>query len=89
MTAAVEETRDDAAVAEPSATTTRTRSPGLEPVPAVDTAVIPVEAIHEHLQRTEAEPGARRSAAAGCCRSSPCSLLLLAIVVLTIWGLAR
>jgi PPM family protein phosphatase len=61
---------------------------GLEPVPAVDTAVIPADAIEEHLQHVEAEtprPKRRR-------RLLPLVALLLLLVVialLTIWGLSR
>ena len=44
---------------------------GLEPVPAVDTAVIPAAAVEEHLQREEADaPCPRRGIAAGSSRSS-------------------
>ena len=59
---------------------------GLEPVPAVDTAVIPVEAIQQHLSETEPDPPKRRH------RLLPLIalvLLLLAIALLTIWGLSR
>jgi protein phosphatase len=64
---------------------------GLEPVPvidtpAVDTAVIPVEAIQEHLSEAEPDPPKRRR------RLLPLIailLLLLAIALLTIWGLSR
>jgi PPM family protein phosphatase len=62
---------------------------GLEPVPAVDTAVIPAEAIQEHLQDVEVEtapPPKRRR------RLLPLVallLLLVAIALLTIWGLSR
>jgi protein phosphatase len=72
---------------------------GLDPVPAVDTAVIPPAAIEEHLQQLEAEqpaepapgpeaaPHARRRR-----RLAPLIalvLLLAAIAVLAVWGLTR
>jgi PPM family protein phosphatase len=62
---------------------------GLDPVPAVDTAVIPAAVVEEHLQRVEPEapapPKPKR-------RILPLILLLLlivAIIVLAAWGLSR
>jgi protein phosphatase len=57
---------------------------GLDPVPAVDTAVIPAAAIEEHLQQVAAEQPHR----------SIVPLVLLAVLVgvvavLAIWGLSR
>jgi protein phosphatase len=63
---------------------------GLEPVPAVDTAVIPAAAIQDELQRVEADSAQRPSEPPR--RLLPLVallLLLLAIAVLTIWGLSR
>ena len=63
---------------------------GLDPVPVVDTAVIPAAVVEEHLQRVEAEatpaaPKPRR-------RILPLILLVLliaALIVLAAWGLSR
>jgi PPM family protein phosphatase len=67
---------------------------GLDPVPVVDTAVIPTETVGQHLQREETEastrseptpPGRRR-------RLLPLILLVVliaALVVLAAWGLSR
>jgi protein phosphatase len=67
---------------------------GLDPVPVVDTAVIPAALVEEHLQRVEAEapshpesnlPKPRR-------RVFPVVLLvvlIVALVVLAAWGLSR
>jgi serine/threonine protein phosphatase PrpC len=59
---------------------------GLDPVPAVDTAVIPPGAIEEHLGAQELEPDDRGR------RLLPLILLVLllvAIAVLAVWGLTR
>jgi protein phosphatase len=62
---------------------------GLDPVPVVDTAVIPAAMVEEHMQRVEAEqpsgPKPRR-------RVLPLVLLvvlIVALVVLAVWGLSR
>ena len=63
---------------------------GLDPVPVVDTAVIPAAVVEEHMQRVEAEtppapPRPRR-------RMLPLILLVLliaALIVLAAWGLSR
>jgi protein phosphatase len=62
---------------------------GLEPVPAVDTAVIPAEVIHEHLQRVEAEDSTPPKRRRRLLPLLALLLLLLAIALLTIWGLSR
>jgi protein phosphatase len=88
---AVEQTATMPAVAEPADDDEDTLS-GLEPVPAVDTAVIPAEAIQEHLQRTEAEADTPASPPKRRRRLPPLIALLvlvIAIVLLTIWGLSR
>jgi protein phosphatase len=62
---------------------------GLEPVPAVDTAVIPAAAIQDHLQRVEADSTRRPERRRRLLPLVALLLLLLAIAVLTIWGLSR
>jgi protein phosphatase len=60
---------------------------GLEPVPAVDTAVIPAAAIEEHLQQVTAETPKqpRRSVVPVVLLAG----LVVAVAVLAIWGLSR
>jgi protein phosphatase len=63
---------------------------GLDPIPAVDTAVVPAEAIRAHLESTEEQDEPARSRP----RRSVFPLLLLvllvvAVAVLAIWGLTR
>ena len=63
----------------------------LDRVPAVDTAVIPVEAVREELQGADAEPEQRRRDEGGR-RIVPLVvlvLLLLALLALAIWGVSR
>ncbi len=62
---------------------------GLEPVPAVDTAVIPAEAIQEHLQDVEAETATPPKRRRRLLPLVALLLLLVAIALLTIWGLSR
>jgi protein phosphatase len=62
---------------------------GLEPVPAVDTAVIPAAAIQDHLQRVEAESTRAAGRRRRLLPLVALLLLLLAIALLTIWGLSR
>jgi protein phosphatase len=87
---AVERTAAMPALAEPEPADTdddEDTLSGLDPVPAVDTAVIPVEAIEEHL-RAEAESAPRPKRR----RLLPLLallLLLVAIALLAIWGLSR
>jgi hypothetical protein len=63
---------------------------GLDPVPVVDTAVIPAAAVEEHLQRVDGESAAGRPEPRR--RILPLVLLVLliaALVVLAAWGLSR
>jgi serine/threonine protein phosphatase PrpC len=62
---------------------------GLDPVPAVDTAVIPAEEIQEHLQRVDAEAGSHPRRRRRVLPLLALLVLLLAIALLTIWGLSR
>ncbi len=63
---------------------------GLDPIPVIDTAVIPAAVVEEHLQRVDAGPAEplpkpRR-------RVLPLIvlvLLIVALVVLAAWGLSR
>jgi protein phosphatase len=61
----------------------------LDAVPAVDTAVIPVAAVEEHLERTEAERAGREEPRR---RIVPLVLLVVLLVILlalALWGLTR
>jgi protein phosphatase len=74
---------------------------GLESVPAVDTAVIPAEAIEEALAATGEQPTVEKPTLARPAVAAPAAperrwapllllvLLLAAIVVLVVWGLSR
>ncbi len=62
---------------------------GLDPVPAVDTAVIPAALIEEHLQQAEAEPAEPEERRRRLLPLLALLLLVLAIALLTIWGLSR
>ncbi|HUH16206.1 MAG TPA: Stp1/IreP family PP2C-type Ser/Thr phosphatase [Gaiellaceae bacterium] len=77
------------ALAEPEEDDEDTLS-GLDPVPAVDTAVVPAEAIREHLERTQpeaaAQPPRRRRSVVPL---AVLVLLLFALILLAIWGLYR
>jgi protein phosphatase len=64
--------------------------PAIQDVPASDTAVIPVEAVHEELRRSEERRGRRPDD--GGRRLVPLLLLvliLLALVALAAWGIWR
>jgi len=61
---------------------------GLDPIPAVDTAVVPAAAIAEHLERAEAE-AARPSPRRSILPLLLLVLLVVAIALLAIWGLSR
>jgi hypothetical protein len=56
---------------------------GLDPVPAVDTAVVPADEIRDHLRRQEPEP--KRSLVPLLVLAA----LLIVLVALAIWGLTR
>jgi len=63
---------------------------GLEAVPAVDTAVIPAEAIREHLEQAEPEAAARPARRKrSIVPLLALVLLLLVLLVLAFWGLYR
>ncbi len=61
----------------------------LDAVPAVDTAVIPVAAVEEHLQRTEAERPSREEPRRRIVPLVLLILLLLVLLALAAWGLTR
>ena len=75
----------DAADADPDEDTL---SP-LDAVPAVDTAVIPVAAVEEHLQRAEAEPPRREEPRRRIVPLVLLILILLVLLALAVWGLTR
>jgi PPM family protein phosphatase len=84
----VEQTAQMPATVEPVEDDEDTLS-GLDPVPVVDTAVIPAAVVQEHLQRVDGEqpssPKPRR-------RLLPLVILILlivALIVLAAWGLSR
>ena len=63
----------------------------LDRVPAVDTAVIPVEAVHEELRKADADEQRRRDDEGGR-RIVPLlvfALLVLALLALALWGVSR
>ena len=62
---------------------------GLDPVPAVDTAVISAAAVEEQLQQVEPEPALRAKARRRPAPLIALVLLLTAIAVLAYWGLTR
>jgi sulfur transfer complex TusBCD TusB component (DsrH family) len=75
---------------------------GLEPVPAVDTAVVPAEEVRAHLERQEGErqggeregarpatPARRRSDGRSVLPLVLLVVILLALALLVIWGLYR
>jgi serine/threonine protein phosphatase PrpC len=75
---------------------------GLEPVPAVDTAVVPAEEVRAHLERQEGErqegeregarpatPARRRSDGRSLLPLVLLVVILLALALLVIWGLYR
>jgi serine/threonine protein phosphatase PrpC len=61
----------------------------LDAVPAVDTAVIPVAAVEEHLQRAEAEQPRREERGRRIVPLVLLILLLLVLLALAVWGLTR
>ena len=61
----------------------------LDAVPAVDTAVIPAEAVREHLQQVEATPAERSEPRRRVLPLVLLILLLVALVALAVWGLTR
>ena len=65
---------------------------GLEPVPAVDTAVLSAEEVEEQMQQLEPQPEAEPAPAKPRRRLTPLIVLVLlvaAIAVLVYWGLTR
>jgi len=83
-----ETARMPAAVAPDADPDEDTLSP-LDAVPAVDTAVIPVAAVEEHLQRTEAERPRRDEPRRRIVPLVLLILLLLALLALAAWGVTR
>ena len=77
-----------AAVAADSDSDEDTLSP-LDAVPAVDTAVIPVAAVEEHLQQAEAEQPRREERGRRIVPLALLILLLLVLLALAVWGLTR
>jgi PPM family protein phosphatase len=62
---------------------------GLDPVPAVDTAVIPAAVVEEHMQRVDgAQPG-RPEPRRRLLPLIVLVLLIVALIVLAAWGLSR
>ena len=61
----------------------------LDAVPAVDTAVIPVAAVEEHLQRAEAEQPRREEPRRRIVPLALLILILLVLLALAVWGLTR
>jgi serine/threonine protein phosphatase PrpC len=62
---------------------------GLDPVPVVDTAVIPVAVVEEHMQRAEADAPSRPEHRRRILPLVVLVLLILALIVLAAWGLSR
>jgi protein phosphatase len=62
---------------------------GLDPVPVVDTAVIPAAVVEEHLQRVGAEESTRAEPRRRILPLLALILLIVAIIVLAVWGLSR
>jgi protein phosphatase len=62
---------------------------GLDPVPVVDTAVIPAAAVEEHMQRVEAEESAREEPRRRILPLVVLILLIVVLIVLAVWGLSR
>ncbi len=61
----------------------------LDAVPAVDTAVIPAEAVREHLEQVAAESVERREPRRRVLPLVLLILLLVALIALAVWGLTR
>jgi PPM family protein phosphatase len=62
---------------------------GLDPVPVVDTAVIPAAVIDEHMQRVEGEGPANSEPRRRILPLLVLVLLIVALIVLAAWGLSR
>jgi protein phosphatase len=62
---------------------------GLDPVPVVDTAVIPAAMVEEHMQRVEAQEPSRPKPRRKVFPLVLLVLLIVALVVLAAWGLSR
>ena len=78
MPAAVEQVEDD-----------EDTLSGLDPVPVVDTAVIPAAVIEEHMQRVEAETATPPKSRRRVLPLIVLVLLVVALIVLAAWGLSR
>ncbi|HEX4930537.1 MAG TPA: Stp1/IreP family PP2C-type Ser/Thr phosphatase [Gaiellaceae bacterium] len=62
---------------------------GLDPVPAVDTAVIPPAAVAEHFEPVEPHPAPAQKPRRRLAPLIALGLLVAAVAVLAIWGLTR
>jgi protein phosphatase len=62
---------------------------GLDPVPVVDTAVIPAAVVEEHMQRVDAEQPSRPEPRRRLLPLIVLVLLIVALIVLAAWGLSR
>ena len=62
---------------------------GLDPVPVVDTAVIPAAVVEEHMQRVDAEQPSRPEPRRRILPLVVLVLLIVALIVLAGWGLSR
>jgi len=62
---------------------------GLDPVPVVDTAVIPAAVVEEHLQQIESDVESRPEPRRRILPLVALIVLLVALVALAIWGLTR
>jgi PPM family protein phosphatase len=62
---------------------------GLDPVPVVDTAVVPAAVIDEHMQRVEGEGPANSEPRRRILPLLVLVLLIVALIVLAAWGLSR
>ena len=78
-----------AAAAEPEPDDDEDTLSPLDAVPAVDTAVIPVAEMEEHLQQAEGAPQHRRDPDRRILPLVALILLLAVLVLLAVWGLSR
>jgi PPM family protein phosphatase len=62
---------------------------GLDPVPVVDTAVIPAAVVEEHMQRVDGEQPSRPEPRRRILPLIVLVLLIVALIVLAAWGLSR
>jgi PPM family protein phosphatase len=62
---------------------------GLDPIPVVDTAVIPAAVVEEHMQRVDPEQPSRPEPRRRFLPLIVLVLLIVALIVLAAWGLSR